>query len=157
VYVTIDPGLATGWALWTSGATTTLIACGLGDPRSTPKHVVTPRHENDDVVHDVWIESPRIYPRGHADPQDIIVLARGAGEWGGIYSVLATTVHYVEPAQWKGQVPKAIHHARVWAELRAVEKDIVDAASRGIAPSKRHNILDAVAMGLWVAKRGGNP
>lgn len=143
--VTIDPGLATGWALWE--VLGKLTACGLGDPRSCEQHVAM-------HVHDVWIESPFIYPHAKARPADILKLAREAGEWGGRYEVSAVaTIHYVLPAEWKGQVPKEIHHARVWDALDAAERAIVDKAVRGLAPSKRHNVLDAVGMGVWVRSR----
>lgn len=44
-------------------------------------------------------------------------VAINAGEWGGTYRTLVAEVHYVTPAEWKGQLPKDIHHARVWAAL----------------------------------------
>ena len=124
-----------------------LVACGLGDPRSSEKHVAK-------EIHDAWIEAPVIYPRSKADPSDILKLARDAGEWGGIYKVLVALVRYVEPAEWKGQLPKDVCHARMWLKLSEEEKAIVDAACRGLAPSKRHNVLDAVAIGVWVRATG---
>jgi hypothetical protein len=135
--LTIDPGNATGWALWRRDG---LTGCGLGDPRSAC---------DVDWIEEVWIESPVIYPRSKARPNDIVLLARGAGEWGGRYESEAA-VHYVEPATWKGQLPKDVHHARIWSKLNAAEQAIVNAACRGMAPSKRHNVLDAVGIGLWV-------
>lgn len=156
MFVAIDPGMTTGWALWGRHASVGLVlfACGIGDPRTCPRHVV---HSEDpiDVVNDVWIEQPVIYPHAKPRPNDILKLAMNAAEWGGLYRALAVDVHYVEPAQWKGQVPKATHHARVWAALSDAERDVVDLGGRGVAPSKRHNMLDAVGLGLWVAQRAG--
>lgn len=149
--MTIDPGLATGWALWRG---TTLVDCGLDDPRRSELHVVNPPGEYvGDVIVDAWIEAPVIYPRSKARPADIMNLCRQAGEWFGTYRTLGVEAHYVEPAEWKGQVPKDIHHARVWAVLSDDERSVVTTAGNGVAPSKRHNILDAVGLGLWVAKR----
>lgn len=145
MFVSIDPGLDTGWALWSPIA---LVACGLGDPRSSKKHVV-------DDIRDVWIESPVIYPRSKARPADIVKLAREAGRWAGIYELLVTPAHFVEPATWKGQTPKDVCHARMWAKISHAESIIVDAAVRGMAPSKRHNVLDAVALGVWVRETKG--
>lgn len=143
MHVSIDPGNVSGWALWERGA---LVACGLGDPRESEKHRI---HEVDHV----WIEWPVIYPRSRANPNDIKKLAGEAGRWAGIYSVFVVETHFVEPAEWKGQTPKEKHHPRIWARLTSTEQGIVDKACRGVAPSKRHNVLDAVGIGLWVAKR----
>lgn len=152
VYVTIDPGLQTGWAIWNVSG---LVACGLGDPRLHARHVVHSSNRSADTIGDVWVESPVIYPRSKARPADIMKLAREAGRWIGIYSTLGVEAHLVEPAQWKGQVPKDIHHARVWAALTSAEQALVSVSVKVIAPSKRHNVLDAVGLGLWVAERAG--
>ena len=152
MFVTIDPGISTGWALWLGDA---LIACGVGDPRACSLHVVKSPHMSVNVVDDVWIESQVIYPRSKVPPNDIVKLAHDAGRWAGRYDVLGVAVHWVEPARWKGQVPKDIHHARVWAELDNDEKDRVNLSLKGVAPSKRHNALDAIGLGCWVRKTGG--
>lgn len=135
--LSIDPGLATGWALWSPA----LAGCGLGDPPSE----FSPS--------DVWIEAPVIYPRSKARPADITKLSREAGEWAGRYHSVGAQAHYVRPSEWKGQLPKDVCHARVWAVLDAKEQDIVRKALKGMAPSKRHNVLDAVGIGLWVLRR----
>lgn len=150
MYVTIDPGLQTGWAIWSLSG---LVACGLGDPRSSSRHVVVSSNPDADLISDTWIEAPVIYPRSKARPADIMKLSRTAGEWFGTYRTLGVEPHYVEPAEWKGQVPKDVHQARVWADLDLDERDVVNEACRGMAPSKRHNVLDAVGLGLWVAER----
>lgn len=145
MYVAIDPGLDTGWSIWSEGL---LAACGLGDPRTSKAHRVA-------ELSCVWIESPVIYPHSKANPNDIIRLALNAGGWEGRYDVLGVPVSFVEPSKWKGQVPKDVHHARVWAALAPAEQAIVDAAVRARPASKRHNILDAVGLGLWAGKRVG--
>jgi hypothetical protein len=151
VYVTIDPGLTTGWAIWTQSG---LVACGLDDPRSSPHHlVVVPADDDRETIGDVWIEDPVIYPRSKARPADIMALKGNAYRWAGRYDVFGVYVHFVEPAQWKGQTPKDIHHSRIWARLTLDEREVVNEAARGMAPSKRHNMLDAVGLGLWVANR----
>jgi hypothetical protein len=145
MYVTIDPGLDTGWALW---GRLGLVACGLGDPRSSEKHVA-------EEIHDVWIESPVIYPRSKADPNDVLKLALKAGRWAGIYETLVVVQHFVKPADWKGQLSKDICHARMWARISEAEKEIVDLGVRKLSASKRHNVLDAVAFGVWVRETKG--
>lgn len=150
VFVTIDPGEQTGWAIWNVAG---LVACGLGDPRTCSKHVVWDDNDAIDQISDVWIESQVIYPRSKARPRDILKLAQDAGRWAGIYSTLGVDAHFVEPAQWKGQVPKHIHHPRIWAALSAKEQELVNTGCRGLAPSKRHNVIDAVGLGLWVRRQ----
>ena len=147
----IDPGRDTGWALFSGDR---LVACGLGDPRLSEKHRIA---ELERVV----IERPMVYPRGQTkNPNDVVALALGAGEWGGLYRQW-TDVEYVFPFQWKGSVPKAVHHARVLAKLSAEERALADEAiargrsgvnsslGKAIAPSKRHNVLDAIGLGLF--------
>jgi hypothetical protein len=97
-----------------------------------------------------------IYPGGRqrARPADVIKLATRAGEAAGQYArPYGVEPEYVEPHAWKGSVDKNTHHARIWAKLKPDEQAIVSAAARGIAPSKRHNILDAVGIGLFAVGR----
>ncbi len=142
MYVSIDPGLTTGWALWAPG----LVACGLGDPRSSKLHMAS-------NLTGLWVESQVIYPRSKVPPNDIVKLAHGAGRWCGIYEVLGVPWHLVEPAEWKGQVPKPVHHARIWAKLSPEEQDVVGRCLKGVPAGQRHNALDAVGLGLWVRER----
>jgi len=132
-----------------------LIACGLGDPRKCRHHVVLRSEARPAVslIETAWIESPVIYPRSKVPPNDIVKLARDAGRWAGIYEVHAVQVNFIEPATWKGQVPKEIHHKRIRASLNGYEKEILAAALEGISPGKQHNVLDAVGIGLWARGR----
>ena len=131
----IDPGVDVGWALVEDSR---LAACGLGHP---------PPCQPDEVI----IECPVLRPRGEKNPNAILKLARNAGEWGGRLG----GGRYVSPNEWKKNVPKDISHARIWAKLDDQEKTIVDDAFRahkgrnGMAPSKRHNVIDAIGIALW--------
>ena len=155
MFVTIDPGADTGWSLWGSNG---LELCGLGDPRLKKGSVILDDHT---CVTDVWIESQAIYPgRGGARPADIIKLAQSAGAWAGIYATLGAEVHWVLPAQWKGQIPKPkrgetyIVEKRVLAVLSPPERAVLELGCKGLCASKRHNVIDAVGIGLWVRKNG---
>jgi hypothetical protein len=152
----IDPGLDTGWALFSTAGQ--LVACGLGDPRLSDRHRVAD-------LRTVVIERPFVYPRGQTkNPNDVLSLAVNAGEWGGLYRQWAD-VKYVLPFQWKGSVPKKISHARISAKLSDAEKAVVDTAmargrscaskalGRPIARSLQHNVLDAVGLGLFTVSR----
>jgi hypothetical protein len=136
--IAIDPGADAGWAVFDERLR--LVSCGLGAP-----------HTEGLAVRKAIIEKPMIYPGGKqkARPADIITLAVRAGESGGLLRSAGVDVQYVEPFRWKGSVPKDVCHARIWGKLTDVERGIVDSAGKGIAPSKRHNILDAVGIGLF--------
>jgi hypothetical protein len=130
----IDPGVDQGWALFSDSKT--LLGCGLGAPPSDP-------------VSRIIIERP--HGHGNKAPiRDIITLAIRAGETGGVLREFrGVTPEYIEPATWKGSVKKKISHERIWAKLSTLEQDVVARAGGGIAASKRHNMLDAVGIGLF--------
>ncbi len=143
----IDPGTDTGWAYF-NGAKQ-LAYCGLaqvGDEHPTAPPTVI-------------IECPRLRPHGEKNPNAILLVARNAGEWGGRYAALGATIKYVTPNEWKGSVPKDISQARSWGILSEPERTIVDTCFKsakgrnGMAPSKRHNVLDAIGIGLWAVGR----
>ena len=140
--LSIDPGADAGWARFSDAGK--LVACGLNEGAI---HAGTSR---------AVIERPMIYPGGRqkARPADVITLAVRAGEWGGrVESFLSITPEYVEPSTWKGQVPKDVHQLRIWARLAPDEQELVATAGRGVSASKRHNIVDAVGIGLWALGR----
>lgn len=138
----IDPGLDCGWSLF---ASVRLVACGLGDPRHSSAHRI---NDIDTVV----IEYPCIYPGSPVNPNDIIKLALRAGEWGGFYRSKAE-IRYVLPFQWKGAVPKSVHHERIVFKLKDKELEALKGArrdaTRPVPLSKMHNVLDAVGLGLF--------
>lgn len=139
----IDPGADSGWAIFFKGM---LIACGLGsDPNPLP--------EKFDVL---VIEYPMIYPHGRtANPNDILKVAFNAGEWFGCYGKRAGEFKLVKPREWKGTINADICNARTWAKLDDGEKNVVDDAVREqrIAARKRHNVIDAIGLGLFASGR----
>ncbi len=139
----IDPGACSGWALFTT-ASGMLVGCGLDDPT---KH----RWYSLPSIERVVIERPRIYPRGLTkNPNDIVTLALNAGEWAGRYKPHGIKVEYVYPSEWKGQTDKAISHTRTLSALTADELLIVPPEGKlGLPKSKRHNLLDAIGLGLF--------
>ncbi len=139
--LTIDPGADSGWAVF--GSTGWLTACGLNEGAPSAASGITR----------VVIERPHPH-RTKAKVKDIITLALRAGEWGGwAKAVLGVSPEYIEPPTWKGSMDKDTCHSRMWALLSPNEKILLAKAGDGIAPSKQHNICDAVAIGLWVKKR----
>lgn len=141
----IDPGKTSGFSLFSDRGR--LLACGLGDPVACRWHVPS-------AFSKVVIEQPRVYPGGRTkNPNDVLSVAVNAGEWGGRYSFQGCAIEYVTPSGWKGQTKKEIQHARDWARLDLDEQDLVSRSGKGIAASKRHNMLDAIGIGLWAVGR----
>lgn len=145
----IDPGADTGWAVYDSARR--LHACGLSPLVAPPTPSPGMR---------VVIECEELRGRREKNPNSILLMARNAGEWGGRLGVGGTCVEYIRVDTWKGSTSKKIDHARTWARLDDFEKAIVDAyfkgakGRNGLAPSRRHNVLDALGIGLWAVGRG---
>lgn len=166
----VDPGLDTGFALFDpegeahvvpKGLATApshrkrghgaLIECGV---RSKKCPLPAPAA---DIV-EVFGERPRIYPNSKVPPSDIITLAIRAGEAIGPYRYPAdgstgSKVTYYEPSEWKGSVAKNVHHSRLWGHLGPAERALVAEVAAGMAPSKRHNMMDAIGIGLFALGR----
>lgn len=134
----IDPGTDTGWALFDG---TRLESCGFGVPPIN------------DGIDQVLIELSPIRPHDPR-PQDILTLAVKSGEWHGLYRAHGPS--YLFPKDWKGSTKKEISHPRIWAALTSPEQGIVDRSLRGVAPGKRHNVMDAVGIGLHGVGRNAN-
>jgi hypothetical protein len=138
MYLAIDPGRDTGYAVFQDRDH--LTACGLGLPWAT----VDP-----EKVRTAVIERPQIYNARNmkGDPNDIVTLALGAGEYAGVLRRAGVRVTYVKPHEWKGTTPKEVDNARTIASLSDAERRIVKAAAYHIPTSKQHNMLDAIGFG----------
>src|SRR6185312_16842694 len=113
--------------------------CGLGDPR---------RVKFPEVPRAVLIECPQVY-RHHlskGDPNDLIKLAVGVGRYAEFFENRGAKVALVLPAEWKGQIPKEVHHARVMSALTRHEAAKLLEGCKFVADGKRHNVMDAVAL-----------
>jgi hypothetical protein len=136
----IDPGGGVrrerqGWALFESGW---LLQCGNGIP-SVPS------------VNYLVVEKPQVYRQAKqkGDPNDLIDLAVLVGQAIERYTCSDPARHRVYlPAQWKGQVPKDIHHRRIMGTID-VQRDQIRWLYQ-VPESYRHNVLDAVGLGLFL-------
>lgn len=152
----IDPSLScTGWALGVDGG---LLRCGVVPTRAgapTNERMVAAaaalsRYEPDLVV----VEWPQIYQHGRAkkgarvDPNDMLLIAGVVGAL--LHALDAPAVLAPRPANWKGQVPKAIHNARVLAGMSPGELDVLRAA--GIPKAQANNAIDAIGLLKWAQK-----
>lgn len=93
------------------------------------------------------IELPTIYPHGRGkgggnDIRDLAVLV------GALISNIRGSIVLVEPACWKGQVPKEIHQARILGKLDPNELCIIESARKKYG-AVTHNLIDAVGIGLY--------
>lgn len=126
----VDPGKT--WCGYARGYLEHITECGLHPSDAHPLSV----RGNDTAV----CEIPQVYHgRNRVDPADLIAVAAAAGRACALH-----TVRYVKPAAWKGQLPKNVQHARMWAALTPEETEIV----RGVSclQSLRHNVYDAVCL-----------
>lgn len=80
---------------------------------------------------------------GQARPDDILRLASAVG-WCEAAPWLEIARY--KPAEWKGNVPKDIHNARVLRQLSHSERAVIDSAK--IPRSLLPNIYDACGVGL---------
>jgi len=108
----------------------------------------------------IVIERPQVYPHGgkkQADPNDLISVALFGGRLLQSVARKETTIIAIHPRQWKGQVPKEIHNRRVLKQLSSSERIAYAHGTKGIAPSKVHNVIDAIGIGLWRLGRVRDP
>jgi hypothetical protein len=139
VYLAIDPGIHTGWAvLAISGQ---LLSCGLGE-----------NYLSRGLVTSAIIERPQVYrpSLSKGDPNDLITLAIRVGQYKERLETRGVNVSLVLPATWKGQVPKGIHHGRIEADLSYAERALMQPWPRtrkgdGVAG----NVWDAVGLAKW--------
>lgn len=97
----------------------------------------------------VVVEWPQVYQGGKqkGDPADLLPLAG----IGAALGVLCPSIRTVLPREWKGQVPKDVMGRRILSKLTPEETGIVDACA--VIKSLKHNVVDAVGLGLFDADR----
>lgn len=149
--ITIDPGDDTGWSKWEEGR---LVTCGLCHPVDYPELPFTMGLPSDPP--DLVIELPQDYGANRAvDPNKLISIGYKVGAVYGVfaayYHLLGKTLtrELVHPNEWKGQVPKNIHHDRNLPKLSPAEKTVLLACLDKVPKGKRHDVKDAVCLGLW--------
>lgn len=152
----IDPSLrASGWAYFEGGR---LVKGGVVTTRkATPTYDcfralgTTLTAELPGSVDVIVAEWPQVYTGAEAkgDPNDLLWLTAVLG--GAMMAVQAREVQLYKPAEWKGQVDKTIHNVRVLARLTPAELAIAQGVA--VTESLRHNMIDAIGIGLKYLKR----
>ncbi len=153
----VDPSLTcTGWARFLDGR---LDACGIirtyrDDTLAGRLYSIDRAFRGVPMPDKLVIEWPQVYTRAKSkgDPNDMLPVAAVAGIV--IASLSADVVLTPRPAEWKGQVPKDVHNARVMRRLTPEERNRVDAAQ--LPKSLANNAIDAIGLGLWALGRMGS-
>jgi hypothetical protein len=139
----IDPGKKKlGWAFFSAGV---LVRCGLSriDGIDTLGRLA--------VIHALQlpcatrgiVELMTVYPgEGKSAPSDLLDVATVGAEVAGRK---CDFVEYVRPRDWKGQVPKEIHHPRIRERLESYELVVAKGAN--------HDTMDAIGLGLHALGR----
>jgi hypothetical protein len=102
-------------------------------------------------------EKPKIYPGVPGlDANDLVDLGEVVGWFRGQIQHVRYKAYY--PHEWKGQVDKKVHHARIWEYLTEQERALFPAGTqdkirRGSYQGKIRDILDACALGLFELRR----
>lgn len=154
--IAIDPSLrASGWAYFEDGE---LVTGGVATTRKsmsvyclfTALSSVLSREVSGRI--DVLVaEWPQVYvgARSKGDPNDLLWLTAVLGS--AVAEVAPQEVILYKPAEWKGQVDKRVHNIRVMARLESKELAIVKNVA--VTESLRHNMIDAIGIGLKYLKR----
>ncbi len=134
-FLAVDPGISTGWAQ--INASGVLIACGRGQKFPPCVRAI--------------IELPQVYRAAASPtrPEDLITLAVRVGQYKERLEVAGARVELVQPASWKGQVPKKIHHPRILAALPAADLPAMRAGLRGLTEKQAEDVFDAVGLVKW--------
>lgn len=103
------------------------------------------RHYDPDTI---VLEVPQVYQMtGKGDPNDLIHLA---GIVGGIAAIANRPTVTLRPREWKKQVKKEVMLARIENRLSPDERKCIN---RGMPANLRHNVIDAIGIGLYVCGR----
>ena len=151
----VDPGVRhSAVALWDNGELRTAYLIDLGDkPRERAqgwrKMAQLVRESLPTGDHELVLEIPQVYREAAnkgRNPNDLIDLA---GVQGAIAGLCGPVVWSPLPRQWKGTAPKRVSEMRVDAKLSDAEK----ARVRWPIASLKHNVIDAIHLGLVYLKR----
>ncbi len=136
--ICIDPGEWAGYSLWSGFR---LVGCG--------RMVEGETHNASSCVY----EKPRVYPMGKSAsrPNDIVQLAITAGRLTAHWA--RDRLYEYAPHEWKGQVPDDILERRILGKLLTEELACLE--SLNLPKSRRHNVTDAIGIGLFHLKRMG--
>ena len=152
--VAIDPGKkAVGWALFSDK---NLIQCGLVINEGGPAQLNAAMEDAFQDFHAavVVVEVPQMYQQRFlkGDPNDLIDVALAAGmAVGNLAPCGDEDIELVRPRKWKGTRPKKVCNQLTLKTLTPAELAIYE--NTECLASLRHNVIDAIGIGLWKAGR----
>ncbi len=134
-FLAVDPGISTGWALINRGGL--LIQCGRGQAFPACTRAI--------------IELPQVYRAAMSpvNPADLIVLAVRVGQYKERLEVAGAKVELVQPASWKHQVKKHIHHPRIMAALSPADLPAMLSGLKGLTEKQAEDVWDAIGLVKW--------
>lgn len=92
------------------------------------------------------------------DYQDILHTGHLSGIWMGVFAEVATRIVLVQPMMWKKQLPKSIHHPRIYSKLGWMlnEAPAWIGQYSAVKPNKGDflDINDSLGLALFGAERG---
>ena len=174
---TVDPGARyAAWALWDGGGA--LLACGQTTEAVGGLTCVRVATRLDADVVAAWtghrmrnkeapnlvksvllVELPERYDEDdETREKDLLRVAATGGAVAGVFTHAGWVAASTSPAKWKGQLPKTVHHQRVREVFQRsprgpLERWVLETCLAVHNAKNHHNILDAVAMGLWFNRR----
>ena len=162
-FIGIDPGVNTGYAILNENE---CVALGLVHNKNqfAQSEAVLNRawqylngaHDADRVF--VAIEYPQIYPHMPVPADDILNIAKLCGMIAYSFRSTMYAVPYfledpafIRPAEWKGQVPKDIHNARILNRDPNVRHMLE--MSPHIPRGKWEHVIDAAGLAMYARKQ----
>jgi hypothetical protein len=97
-------------------------------------------------------EWPTVYPGSRAeDPNDLLPLTACVGAVAALTQ--ASSFSTLAPREWTSGRPKDVNHRRILKRLSPAEQGVLDAGLAPVEKNLRHNVLDAVGIGLYALDR----
>ena len=149
--LSIDPGKSHyAWAWW--GNEDRLKACGRIGGVGWSRSDAMGHLRFKDRIERCVIELPQVYQqrRWKGDPNDLIQVALTVGALEA--QIHCPDILLVKPHQWKGSVPKDIMGKRIMGKLTEDERRVAEAGMAGLG-AKKHDVVDAIGIGLWGLSR----
>ena len=139
--VAIDPGVKN--LAWAEYHGRELARCGLSRAGSAAEHAAALGTLADPDV----LVLEQMVPRDLPNAADLIAVSHTGAYVAGALRPLELRYHTAQ--QWKGSVPKRVHHPRIAQKLTPEERAVVAECAVRVPASLLHNVWDAVGLGLW--------
>lgn len=144
-FLAIDPGINCVAYAWFENGAIRDVGLSRVPKRLTLTEKARQHRDNLDLYMGCRVVVERMWYRGvrnsKGTPQDLMDLNLIAGHLG---------TEWLTPQEWKGSIPKKIHHKRILSKLTEHELFLVNEVKPA---SLRHNAIDAVGIALVVSKR----